>query len=72
MEFLGHLVGEGTMSVPQHRVEALACYSKPTTKKGLRAFLGTIGFYCRYVKLLAKQTAVLYPFTAKVAPSKIV
>ena len=24
MEFLGHLVGEGTMSVSQHRVEALA------------------------------------------------
>ena len=44
MEFLGHLVGEGTMSVPQHRVEALAGYTRPTTKKGLRALLGTIGF----------------------------
>ena len=31
MEFLGHLVGEGTMSVPQHRVESLASYTKPTT-----------------------------------------
>ena len=33
MEFLGHLVGEGTMSVPEHRVEALASYSRPVTKK---------------------------------------
>ena len=26
MEFLGHLVGDGTMSLPQHRVKALATY----------------------------------------------
>ena len=24
MEFLGHLVGEGTMAIPQHRVQALS------------------------------------------------
>ena len=53
MEFLGHLVGGGSMSVPEHRVEALAQYTKPTTKKGLRAFLGAVGFYRRYVELLA-------------------
>ena len=72
MEFLGHLVGEGTMSVPEHRVVALAQYSKPVTKKGLRAFLGSVGFYRRYVELLAKHTAILTPLTAKLAPSKIV
>ena len=38
MEFLGHLVGEGKMSVPCHRAEALANYNRPSTKKGLRAF----------------------------------
>ena len=42
MEFLGHLVGKGTISVPEHRVEALAHYTRPTTKKGLRAFLGAV------------------------------
>ena len=68
MEFLGHLVGEGTMSVPQHQVEAFAKYSKPSTKK---AFLGAIAFYRRYIELLAKQTAVLTPLTSKLAPSKI-
>jgi len=72
MEFLGHLVGEGIMSVPQHRVEVLTSYTRPTTKKGLRAFLGAIGFYRQYVELLAKQTVVLTPLTAKLAPSKIV
>ena len=72
MEFLGHLVGEGTMSVPEHRVVALAQYSKPVTKKGLRAFLGSVGFYRHYVELLAKHTAILTPLMAKLAPSKIV
>ena len=38
MEFLGHLVVEGTISIPQHRVEALASYTKPSIKKGLRSF----------------------------------
>ena len=30
MEFLGLLVVEGTMTVPQHRVEALANFTRPT------------------------------------------
>ena len=61
MEFLGHLVGEGTMSVTQHRVESLATYTKHTTKKGLRAFLGSVGFYRRYLELLAEHIAVFTP-----------
>ena len=72
MEFLGHLVGEGTMSIPQHRVEALAVYTKPCTKKGLRSFLGAVEFYRRYVEQLAEQTAVLTPLTSKLAPSRFV
>ena len=72
MEFLGHLVGESTMSIPQHRVEALAAYTKPCTKKGLRSFLGAVGFYRRYVVQLAEQTAVLTPLTSKLAPSHVV
>ena len=35
MEFLGHLVGEGTMSIPEHRVHVLKEFSRPVTKKGL-------------------------------------
>ena len=72
MELFGHLVGEGTMSIPQHRAEALAAYTKPSTKKGLRSFLGVIGFYRRYVVLLAEQTAVLSPLTAKLAPFRVI
>ena len=37
MEFLGHLVGEGTMSIPEHRVRVLAEYSRPTVEVLLRS-----------------------------------
>ena len=59
------------MSVPTHRVKALNDYTQPMTKKGLRAFLGSIGFYRRYVQKLADQTAILTPLTAKQAPQRI-
>ena len=38
------------MSIPQHRVQALASHTKPSTKKGLKSFIGAIGFYRRYVE----------------------
>jgi len=72
IEFLGHSVGGCRMALPTHRAEALSQYTRPTTKKGLRAFLGSIGFYRRYVLRLASQTAILTPHTSKTAPSKVV
>ena len=71
IEFLGHKIGTGKMTVPAHRVVALAQYSKPTTKRGLRAFLGSISFYRRYLQKLATQTALLTPLTAKQAPQRV-
>ena len=71
MEFLGHTVGNGTMTIPDKRVQALLRYTKPTTKKGLRSFLGAVSFYRRYVELLATDTAVLSPATSKLAPAKV-
>ena len=72
MEFLGHLVGEGKMTVPQHRVKALAEYTRPCTKKGLRLFLGAVGFYRMYIPLLTREMAVLTPLTSKLAPAWVV
>jgi len=42
--FLGHQVGNGRMSLPSHRAEAFSHYTKPVTKRGLRAFFGAVGF----------------------------
>ena len=61
VEFLGHFVGKGNMMIPQHRTTALANYTRPNTKRGLRAFLGSVGFYRRYLPHLAESTAILTP-----------
>ena len=71
MEFLGHKVGNGSMSIPEKRSEALANYTRPTTKRALRAFLGAVSFYRRYVGQLASDTATLSPATSKAAPAKV-
>jgi len=72
VEFLGHKVGGGKMSLPKHRAEAFTKYSLPATKKGLRSFLGAVSFYRRYIKMLATHTAKLSPLTSKLAPAKVV
>ena len=58
MEFLGHTVGKGEYSVPERRAEAIKKYIRPTTKKGLRAFLGTVSYYRKFLDKLADQTSV--------------
>ena len=35
LEFLGHIVGEGGVSIPEARAAAIGGYVRPTTKKGL-------------------------------------
>ena len=45
MDFLGHRVGKGSMMIQGMRAEAILKYTKPTTKKSLRFFLGVVSFY---------------------------
>ena len=71
VEFLGHFIGEGNMTIPEHRTTALANYTRPTTKRDLRAFLGSVGFYRRYLPRLADRTSLLTPKTSNKAPQKV-
>ena len=66
-------LGRGRHHVyPSAQGRGFVNYSKPVTKKGLQSFLGAVGFDCRYVELLARETAVLTPLTSKLAPSRVV
>ena len=71
VEYLGHVIGGGQLAVPLHRAAAMANYIQPTTKKGLRSFLGAAGYYRQFVKGYANLSAVLTPLTAKNAPSVV-
>ena len=72
VQFLGHSLGEGKVSIPESRVNTLRNYVKPRTKRGLRTFVGVVSFYRWYIDMLATHTAALSPATAKSEPSAVV
>ena len=41
LKYLGHIVGNGQVAVPEGRVQALRDFKRPVTKKDLSSFLGT-------------------------------
>ncbi len=43
--YLGHQIGCGRVAVPEYRVSTMAEFRKPITKKQLRSFLGSVGYY---------------------------
>ena len=49
LTYLGHTVGYGLVQVPEARVLALKNFRFPVNKKQLRSFLGTAGYYRRFI-----------------------
>ena len=70
-EYLGFEVGEGLLSVPEARRQSIQAISQPKTVKQLRSFLGTLGYYRRFVPQFSTHSAVLTPATKKGMPSHI-
>ncbi len=64
LEFLGHEVGDGVISVPAARVRAIKDHPLPKTRKQLRAFLGLVGYYRRFIAGCHRWSALLTPHTS--------
>ena len=71
VEYLGHVVGSGTVAVPEMRVKAMANFAQPVTKRDMRAFLGAIGYYRKFIPQFAKYSSVLTPAIRNCAPGKV-
>ncbi len=52
LQFIGHQIGDGKISVPATRVADLNNFPRPKTKKHMRRFLGTANYYRKFVKIL--------------------
>ncbi len=65
LEFLGHWIGGGVISVPEARVKAIREHPLPKTRRQLRAFLGLVGFYRRFIAGFHRWSSVLTPHTSK-------
>ena len=60
LEYLGHTLGDGKVSVPEVKMRAIKEFIRPVTKKDLRLLLGTTSYY-RLSFLSMPTTLFLYP-----------
>ena len=47
--YLGHIVRNGRVQPEQSKIEAVAAFPKPRTKKQVSVFLGLSGYYRRFI-----------------------
>ena len=70
--FLGHLIGDGVVEVPEARVMAIREHPIPKTRRQLRAFLGMVGFYRQFVKDFHRFSSVLTPHSSSTMVANLV
>ena len=71
LTFLGHTVGRGKLSKPDHMVEAIRNNVRPATKKNVQSFLGTTGYYMKFIPYYAHNSIELINATRKSAPNVV-
>ena len=71
LTYLGHEVGGGVVRVPELRVKAVNDFRLPRTKRDLRAFLGTLGYYRKFGPEFGGRAQPLNHALRKEAPEGI-
>ena len=65
MKYLGHVVSSDGVATDPEKVEAVGDWPVPKDLSELRFFLGTVGYYRRYVESFATIAKPLFKLTAK-------
>ena len=68
--FLGHEIGKGSIAPADKLTKAIEDWPQPKDLRGLRSFLGTSGYYRRYIKNYASIVQPLTALTKKDNPWK--
>jgi hypothetical protein len=53
INFLGHIVGKGTMKPEPNKIEKILNIKPPTTKKQVQSLLGLMGYYRKFISNFA-------------------
>ena len=72
LEYLGHMIGEGLMAIPEARVQYVRNFCRPVTSKELRSYLGLMGYYRKFIPGFATIARPLYHLTHRDAPKTVV
>ena len=70
VEYLGHVVGQGQVRPRQAKVQAIAEFPLPTTKREILRFLGVSGFYRKFCRNYSTVAAPLTDLLKKGVPFK--
>ena len=65
LEFLGHVIGEGSIRPEDSKIQKILEVPTPQTVKQVRSIMGLLSFYRRYVPKFAEITAPLTDLTKK-------
>ena len=64
LQYLGHMVGEGVIAPVQDKVQAIKDMEKPSTVTQMRSFLGSVGYYQRFIPHFNAIAAPLQQMTS--------
>ena len=65
VHYLGHIVSENGIHTDPDKIDAIKDWPTPVSKKQVRSFLGTTGYYRRFVRDYAKVARPLTKLTKK-------
>ena len=68
IKYLGHLISSRGVSILPDRVQAVEQYPPPTNLRGLRRFMGMVGFYARFIPGYSDVAVTLHNLTKKGVP----
>jgi transposase InsO family protein len=72
IKYLGHVISDGHMRPDDDKVSAVKAFPRPTTKTGVRAYLGLTGYYRKFIPDYAKIAVPLSDLTRKDRPDKVI
>ncbi|KAG5847077.1 hypothetical protein ANANG_G00122120 [Anguilla anguilla] len=70
-DYLGYTVGRGCVKPQPTKVESIATWPKPLTKKQVRTFLGLVGYYRQFIPNFASIATPLHDLTSKNRPNRV-
>jgi len=72
VSFLGHHIGQGEVRPQEAKIQAILNYHRPQSKKDLRAFIGLVGYYRRFIPFFSHRAANLTDCTGSKRPDQLV